>query len=150
MSIKSQENNMRRLHGLLSQDLGYIWGERECGPNGAKKAFLNTGKVFLRALAKDMGLRDARVTSNAAGIAVSGECDLRGMWGEENGIHICIEQFTGASRYVMLYRSIRAMDDHKGGYNHLIRLDELGTLTYEGLMSRFMALRKEQGYGLAA
>lgn len=57
MSMKSQENNMRRLAILLKQNLSYIGGERECGPNGAKKAFLNLGKVFLRALAKDLGLR---------------------------------------------------------------------------------------------
>ena len=46
MSMKSQENNMRRLAILLKQNLSYIGGERECGPNGAKKAFLNLGKVF--------------------------------------------------------------------------------------------------------
>lgn len=62
MSMKSQQENMRRLHELLSRDLSYIQGERECGPNGAKKAFLNQEKVFLRALAKDLGLRDAVVS----------------------------------------------------------------------------------------
>ena len=63
MSVKSQETNMRRLADLLSRDLGYIWGENERGPNGAKKTFLNLGKVFLRALSKDLGLRDAKVTA---------------------------------------------------------------------------------------
>ena len=76
MSVKSQENDMRRLAGLLSQNLSYIVGERECGSNGAKKTFLNLGKVFLRALAKDLGLRDAKITSNPGGIAVSGDCTL--------------------------------------------------------------------------
>ena len=56
MSVKSQENNMRRLAALLGQDLSYIFGEKESGPNGSKKTFLNVGKVFLRALAKDLGL----------------------------------------------------------------------------------------------
>ena len=42
MSVKSQESNMRRLSMLLSHDLSFIGGERECGPNGSKKAFLNT------------------------------------------------------------------------------------------------------------
>ena len=41
MSVKSQENNMRRLAELLSHNLGYIFGEREAGPNGDKKTFLN-------------------------------------------------------------------------------------------------------------
>ena len=45
---------MRKLAELLSHDLGYIWGEKEGGPNGDKKVFLNTGKAFLRALAKDL------------------------------------------------------------------------------------------------
>ena len=86
MSVKSQETNMRRLAGLLSQDLGYIWGEREAGPSGAKKTFLNLGKVFLRALARDLGLREAKITSDSGGIAVSGGCDLIGMW-ENGGIY---------------------------------------------------------------
>ena len=35
----------------------------ESGPNGAKKQFLNTGRTFLRALGKDLGLRDAEAFS---------------------------------------------------------------------------------------
>ena len=94
MSIQSQQNNMIRLHELLKEDLGFIAGERERGPNGAKKTFLHVGKVFLRALAKDLGLRDAVIKSNPGGIAVSGDCSLCGMW-ENNGIYICISQFGG-------------------------------------------------------
>lgn len=74
MSVKSQESNMRRLSALLSHDLSYAYGDSECGPNGSKKVFLNVGKAFLRALAKDLGLRDATVSANPGGIAVSGEC----------------------------------------------------------------------------
>ena len=55
------------------------YGDSECGPNGSKKVFLNVGKTFLRALAKDLGLRDAMVSANPGGIAVSGECTLIGM-----------------------------------------------------------------------
>ena len=87
MSHKSQEKNMRKLAGLLGRDLSYIWGEREGGPNGDKKVFLNTGKVFLRALAKDLGLQDVSVTSNPGGIAVSGGCTLMGMW-QTNGLYV--------------------------------------------------------------
>ena len=87
MSFQSQEANMRRLAELLSHDISYIWGERECGPNGDKKTFLNVGKTFLRALGKDLGLRDVKVVSNAGGIAVSGECTLIGMW-EDSGIYM--------------------------------------------------------------
>lgn len=60
MSMKSQQSNMRRLAGLLGQNLGYISGSCECGPNGAKQTFLHVGKVFLRALAKDLRLRGYR------------------------------------------------------------------------------------------
>ena len=72
MSIKSQEGHMRQLALLLTTDLGCIFDERESGPNGSKKAFLNVGKVFLRALAKDLGLHEVTVSANSGGIAVSG------------------------------------------------------------------------------
>lgn len=74
MSIKSQEGHMRQLALLLTTDLGCIFDERESGPNGSKKAFLNVGKVFLRALAKDLGLHEVTVSANSGGIAVSGTC----------------------------------------------------------------------------
>ena len=141
MSIKSQENNLRRLADLLGQDLSYIWGERECGPNGAKKTFLNLGKVFLRALAKDLGLRDIKVMSNPGGIAVSGECYLYGMW-QTNGLFMCIQQPYCGGQDVILYRSIRGLDDHKGGYTRYIRLIELQSLTYEQLLDRLSKLNK--------
>ncbi len=150
MSVKSQQNNMHRLHELLSQDLSYIWGERESGPNGAKKTFLNVGKTFLRALAKDLGLRDAVVKSNAGGIGASGECSLYGMW-EENGIYICISQFTGNGENVILYRSIRNLrDNRRDGYNSFIRLHELESMSYEQLLDRLGALCRDYAYGRAA
>lgn len=70
MSIKSQEGHMRQLALLLTTDLGCIFGERESGPNGSKKAFLNVGKVFLRALAKDLGLHEVRDLSEAVLAAI--------------------------------------------------------------------------------
>ena len=148
MSFKSQETNMRRLAELLGRDLSYIWGERESGPNGDKKVFLNVGKTFLRALAKDLGLHDARVVSNAAGIAVSGECCLTGMW-EGNGLHVCIEQPCIGSD-VLLYRSVRNLKDHQGGYNHYITRLELANMSYEQLLNRLLALRKDVPYECAA
>lgn len=149
MSIKSQQNNMRRLHELLSKDLSYIWGERESGPNGAKKTFLNVGKVFLRAMAKDLGLRDAVVKSNAGGIAVSGDCCLYGMW-EENSLYVSISQFAGGGENVILYRSIRNIKDHRSGYNNLICLHELENMTYEQLLERLGSLRRDYAYDRAA
>lgn len=138
---------MRYLANLLGQNLCYIGGDRESGPNGAKRAFLNRGKVFLRALGKDLGLHDVKVLSNAAGIGVSGECYLYGMW-EQNGIHICLQQMTGG---VLLYRSIRNLNDYKGGYNQYLTRMDLQTLSYEELLSKLSMIRKEGCcYGIAA
>lgn len=142
MSVKSQENTMRRLAGLLSHDLGYIAGERESGPNGAKRTFLNLGKVFLRALAKDLGLRDVKITANPAGIAVSGDCSLTGMW-ENNGIYINLSQPCLGGNHVLLYRTVRNIRDHSGGYNHFLTLDDLRKMSYTSLLETLSSLRKE-------
>lgn len=142
MSVKSQENNMRRLAALLGQDLSYIFGEKESGPNGSKKTFLNLGKVFLRALAKDLGLREVTVSSNASGIAVSGECTLIGMW-ENGGIYVCIEQPACGRENVLYYRTVRHSRDFKGGYNHYLTRNDLKKWSYSQLLDTLSELRKD-------
>lgn len=142
MSVKSQENNMRRLAALLGQDLSYIFGEKESGPNGSKKTFLNVGKVFLRALAKDLGLREVTVSSNAGGIAVSGECTLIGMW-ENGGIYVCIEQPAYGRENVLYYRTVRHSKDYKGGYNHFLTRSDLKKWSYGQLLDTLSELRKD-------
>ena len=150
MSLKSQQVNMRRLAVLLGQDLGYLAGTKEAGPNCAKQTLLHVGKVFLRALAKDLDLRDAQVTSASGGIACSGECHLHGMW-QDGGIYISLGQLTCGGNAVLLYRSIRNLHDHKGGYNHFLLLRDLNERTYEELLETFRALRKDvTQYGTAA
>ena len=124
MSVKSQESNMRRLSMLLSHDLSFIGGERECGPNGSKKTFLNTGKAFLRALVRDLGLHDVTVSANSGGIAVSGECTLIGMW-ETGGIYICLYQ-------------------PAGGYNRYFTCRGLKKWSYLHLLDTLSALRKDR------
>ena len=140
MSEKSQEKNMRRLADLLSRDLSYIWGEKESGPNGDKKVCLNTGKTFLRALAKDLGLRDIKVTANPGGIAVSGSCSLIGMWGD-NGIYVQIGQPCLGGDYVVLYRTVRHSRDYTGGQNHWLTQDDLAKKSYGQLLEVFSGLR---------
>lgn len=125
MSIKSQEGHMRQLALLLTTDLGCIFGERESGPNGSKKAFLNVGKVFLRALAKDLGLHEVTVSANSGGIAV---------W---------IEQRLCADGKVFCYRTIRSSRDFKGGYNHFLTSSDLKTWSYPQLLETLSALRKD-------
>ena len=142
MSVKSQENNMRRLASLLGQDLSYIHGEKESGPNGNKKTFLNVGKVFLRALSRDLGLREVTVSSNAGGIAVSGECTLIGMW-ENGGIYVCIEQPACGRENVLYYRTVRHSRDFKGGYNHFLTRSNLKKWSYGQLLDTLSELRKD-------
>lgn len=149
MSFKSQENNMRRLADLLSRDLSYIWGDRETGPNGDKRVFLNVGKTFLRTLGKDLGLHDVQVKANPGGIAVSGECYLYGMW-ENNGIHICITQPAGGGAWAIYYRTIRNLKDHKGGHNRFIRREELAAKSYPWLLNCLGSLRRDVAYEQAA
>lgn len=142
MSEKSQEKNMRKLADLLSYDLGYIWGEKERGPNGDKKVFLNTGKAFLRALAKDLGLRDVKVCDNPGGIAVSGECSLIGMW-DAGGIYIMLSQPCYDRERVLLYRTVRHKSDYTGGKNHFLTRSDLAQMKYGQLIEIFSSLKKE-------
>lgn len=142
MSIQSQETSMRKLARLLGHDLGYIQGERESGPNGDKSTFLREGKAFLRALGKDLGLRDVKVTANAGGIAVSGECTLIGMWADR-GIYVCIEQPCNMGESILLFRTVRHMRDFKGGHNNFVSRRELARMSYTELLTRLLSVRKE-------
>ena len=116
MSIKSQKKNMQAIAQLVSQDLGYIYGERESGPNGTKKQFHTKSKAFLRALGNDLGFKEFKVTNNHGGIAVSGEITLMGMWTDTNGLYLQLFQSV-TKRQDFLYRSIKHMKDYKGGHN---------------------------------
>lgn len=134
---------MRQLSVLLSHDLSYVYGDNECGPNGSKKVFLHVGRFFLRALAKDLGLRDATVRVNPGGIAVSGECTLIGMW-EAGGIYICLDQPACGGNKVLLYRTVRHGKDYTGGYNHFITCHELKKWSYTHLLDTLNRLRKDR------
>ena len=150
MSVESQENNMRKLAELLSRDLSYIWWEREGSPNGDKKVFLNTGKTFLRALAKDLGLVEYKVSDCPGGIAVSGECSLIGMW-NNSGIYIMIGQSSFGFEESVLYREARHIREYSGGRNRFLPRNALKTMPYNGLLDMFRTLRKEgAGYERAA
>ena len=142
MSVKSQQTNMRRLSELLSQNLGYIFGDRESGPNGAKKEFLSKGRTFLSALGKDLKFTEMKVTVNPAGIAVSGEVTLMGMWSEGNGLYI---QLTGPVLMgnCVLYRSIEHMKDYRGGNNRFLTTDFLRCTDYEKLVYTFACMNKK-------
>ena len=142
MSVRSQEKNMRKLAGLLSRDLSYIWGERESGPNGDKRVFLNTGKTFLRALAKDLGLQEYNVSANPGGIAVSGDCSLIGMW-HSSGIYVMITQASFGLEELVLYRETRYIRDYSSSRNQFLPRDALKTMSYSILLDTFRTLQKE-------
>lgn len=72
---------------------------------------------------------------------MSGECYLYGMW-DGGGLHICLEQ-PCFGRNVLLYRSICSIKDHKGGHNNYVNLTELGNMSYERLLNRLLALKKD-------
>lgn len=141
MSIKSQQKNMKMIYSLVSQNLGYIYGERESGPNGEKKKFHSTSKAFLRVLGNDLGFTEFKVTVNPGGIAVSGGITLRGMWDEGNGLYLQIFQsITG--RQDFLFREIKDMDDYSGGQNQWLRCDLFADGDYEKLIKMLLKLRK--------
>lgn len=149
MSHKSQEKNMRKLAELLGQDLSYIRGENESGPNGAKKQFLNTGRTFLRALGKDLGLRDAEAHSDPGGIAVSGDCILIGMW-QTNGLYVHLSQPCCDRERVLLYRTVRHSKDYTGGRSLYLTRRDLAEMSYPDLLFLLAAVREEGGYDRAA
>lgn len=141
MSFKTQVANMKQLGGLLSQDLSYIYGERESGPNGAKKDFLHKGAVFFRALAKDLGFTEIKVNTNKAGIACSGEIYLYGVWGEGNGLFIEMSQMH-IRDYCIMYRTMSGMKDHRHGNNQFLSKSVLQKGDYAFLLYTFLTYRK--------
>ena len=142
MSIKSQEKNMKAIHGLVSQNLGYIHGEREGGPNGAKKQFHTKSASFLRALGRDLGFQEYKVTDSHGGIAVSGEITLMGMWDSGNGLYLQISQ-SAMGRQAFLYRHISHMKDYTGGRNQWIPISLFAAGKYGELTDMLLALRKK-------
>lgn len=141
MSIKSQQKNMKTIYSLVSQNLGYIYGENESGPNGAKKQFHSTSKAFLRGLGNDLGFTEIKVTVNPGGIAVSGEITLMGMWSEGNGLYLQIFQSV-TGRQDFLFREIGNMKDYSGGLNQWLRCDLFADGDYEKLTNMLLELRK--------
>lgn len=147
MSLKTQRKHMKRLAELVKQDLTYIGGERESGPNGAKKEYLQTGKTFLRAVAKDLGFVESRIFTMPGGIGVAGEIVMAGMWSDGNGIYVMIHEdnFTGC----IMYRTIRHIKDYRGGHNRHLSHGWL-LRRYEDLLRKFLELRQEDVYAKAS
>ncbi len=140
MSLASQKKNMLDIHRLVSRDLGYIPGDRECGPNGAKRIFLTKSAAFLRALGKDLCFSEMRVNTNPGGIAVSGDVSLYGIWGEGNGVCLYISE-PMLRPPAFMYRSIKHMKDYSGGPNQWAQCSLFENQDYSGLLNILLALR---------
>ncbi len=143
MSVQSQKRNMKTIAGLLSQNLSYISGERESGPNGAKKQFLNKSAAFLRALGKDLGFTEMKVRVNPGGIGVSGEAGLYGMWDEGGGLFFELTQ-PGGYPNILLFRRIRHLKDYTGDFNQRLELRFFQDQDYEGLCTRLLMLKNPE------
>lgn len=149
---QKQEILMRRLGELLSHNLGYIWGERESGPNGEKKEFLDKGKRFLTQLGKDLGFTEMKVSKNPAGIAVSGEVTLMGTWSKSNGLYVQLSE-PAFGNYCVLYREIKHLMDYTGGRNNFLTVDYMNDTEYRQLVALFTSYytgNVEDDYGTAA
>jgi len=132
---------MKAIHSLVTQNLGYIYGERESGPNGAKKQFHDKSAAFLRALGNDLGLKEFNVHRNYAGIAVSGEITLMGMWGDGNGLYFQISQPL-APFNSFLYRTVSNMNDYSGGPNQWMHYELFASGDYDAVIDTLLKLRK--------
>ncbi len=85
----------------------------------AKDRFKERGLATMRKLAKQLKLREFKVSFNAGGIAVAGDLYLQGMFNDEIGIYVKISQ--GIFRSLepeCSYRTIKSMSDHSGGANN--------------------------------
>ena len=104
--------------------------------------FLNTGKTFLRGLAKDLGLWATKVTTSLGGIAISGSCSLIGMWAD-NGIHIQISQSCFGADHDVLYRTVQHSRDYTGGHNRWLTRRDLAHY-YNWIRSKEHRQRREE------
>jgi hypothetical protein len=90
-----------------------------------KETFGRTGKAALKELAQYLGLNEYKVDFNKAGVAVSGDLTLMGMFEPEKGIYISFNK-DGFSNGV-LYRTISHMKDYTGGGNNYFSETEFAT-----------------------
>ncbi len=51
---------------------------------------------------------------------------------------------------MLLYRSVRNLKDHRGGYNRSISRTELANMSYEKLLECQLSLRRDVDYERAA
>ena len=145
MSVTSQESNMRRLAVLSGRDSIAFFEVQESNHRYATTTFVNLGKDFLRALAKDLGLRAVTITIPSVSAAASGDCALIGMW-ENCGIYVSLQQPVRMKDPVLCYHTVRHAKDFKGGYNRYVTGWDLQKMPYAQLLDILSALRKGDAF----
>ncbi len=109
-----------------------------------KDVYLELGRMVLRSLAKELGLREYRVSINRAGVAVSGDITLIGIWDDNNGIYVNLSSpgmFKQNGEEVFYWRSARHMKDYTGGHNRNMSYGELA----EGVEAAATQMRWQLG-----
>lgn len=145
MSVISQESNMRRLAVLSSHAPAKVNSMQERSHCYEKTTFVNLGKDFLRALAKDLGLNAVTITMPPVSAAASGDCALLGMW-ENCGIYVSLQQPVRMKGPVLCYHTVRHAKDFKGGYNRYVTGRDLQRMPYAQLLDILSALRKGDAF----
>lgn len=145
MSVTSQESNMRRLAVLSGRAPAEVSSMQERSRCYEKTTFVNLGKDFLRALAKDLGLRAVTITMPPVSAAASGDCALLGMW-ENCGIYVSLQQPVRMKDPILCYHTVRHAKDFKGGYNRYVTGRDLQRMPYAQLLDILSALRKGDAF----
>lgn len=103
-----------------------------------KNEFKKKSMAFLKRLAKDLDLNSKDIHFNAAGIAVSGEATLMGMWTTDKGIYVNISDDT------FMFRSIKHSKDYTGGSNNFVwsSWSSNKSTTYDEILNRMLSLKK--------
>ena len=112
----------KRLAFLATLDLNAYTAKAEVN----KEAYLSTGRIVLRAIAKHYGVGEYKISTNRAGIAVSGDVYLMAMFDNDRGIYIHMSEprlFGGTPEFY--YRTITHMKDYTGGRNQTMTYDTL-------------------------
>jgi len=135
MSVQSQKKNMKAIADLLSQNLSYTYD--------AKKQFLTKSAAFLRALGKDLGFTEMKVYTNPAGIAVSGDVTLHGMWGEGNGLYFGLTKSL-CTPHLLLYRHICHIKNYYLEPNQWVDVRLFREQDYDGLCALLLSLKKPE------
>lgn len=131
MPVAEQNKSMIKMVNVMTtQDLSY-------NAEGKDK-FKRTSTAALRQLAKDIDLKESKVSFNAGGIAVSGDATLYGMWEENKGICVYIFQSMGSNN--IMFRTIKHMKDYSGGVNQWATV-EGSSADYEVFLERLLSLK---------